>query len=662
MRAIHNHPYVMNKQISQSPFATPPPPTTQQGKMRIGLDEHNRPYHLEIKNFTKHLLITGTTGFGKTSFFQNTMTFLHKMGTKFLAIDIKKDTRELLHRIPMLILRFKENTNFKLNPLQRLPGVSQIEQDDLFIRLLAETTFLAEGSTSLLLDSLCELRNKKGAITVFDLYQSIEEKGKKFRTLRQLGWRDSCLRSLKTLVLSFGPMLDCAEGLPIHRIIQEHNVVAELDSAGSYKSFFGTLLPAYYLKWKISNNIKSPFHANFCDEGNMLLSKTIEFHSVTKKLSILTLIELGREFQESWFISSQEPKKLSESVKCNTATKILLPLEDGPSRNYMSDTVGMTQTQTIHTTLFVTGQSVVKQEGQKPHKITLDPPPENAGLTEFSDQEAEQESQPIINQYPTKMKKQTITIEEFKPAQKCPRCGTGELIIKEGKFGKFIACNQYPNCKHTEQLKNEQPQELTQQQKELLWHIKLHPELSKTQHYKSLNLSAGKADNLMKKMRHLVREITIPTQQRGRQPILLALTKQACQQLGVEQPRTRGAEIEHDFHVARYVAQLKKAGHKAEPNFKLKDKEADIGIMLPNGEIIAVEISTTTTPEWEMQQAIKNIKAGFDKTIIINTNPDKSQEFNIKAQFQLSPEQESKITISQLIPDITELIRKEQET
>ena len=35
---------------------------------------------------------------------------------------------------------------------------------------------------------------------------------------------------------------------------------------------------------------------------------------------------------------------------------------------------------------------------------------------------------------------------------KCPRCG-GELKIKSGKYGKFIGCSNYPNCKYTKKLK-----------------------------------------------------------------------------------------------------------------------------------------------------------------------------------------------------------------
>ncbi|MDP8204640.1 MAG: type I DNA topoisomerase [Candidatus Tenebribacter mawsonii] len=43
-------------------------------------------------------------------------------------------------------------------------------------------------------------------------------------------------------------------------------------------------------------------------------------------------------------------------------------------------------------------------------------------------------------------------IEILKPKildKKCPKCDS-DLILKEGKFGKFIACSNYPKCKHTE--------------------------------------------------------------------------------------------------------------------------------------------------------------------------------------------------------------------
>jgi len=35
-----------------------------------------------------------------------------------------------------------------------------------------------------------------------------------------------------------------------------------------------------------------------------------------------------------------------------------------------------------------------------------------------------------------------------KTGEKCPECEKGELIERDGKFGRFIACDRYPKCKH----------------------------------------------------------------------------------------------------------------------------------------------------------------------------------------------------------------------
>jgi DNA topoisomerase-1 len=41
--------------------------------------------------------------------------------------------------------------------------------------------------------------------------------------------------------------------------------------------------------------------------------------------------------------------------------------------------------------------------------------------------------------------------QEEKIGRICPQCKSGDLIIKYGRFGKFIGCTNYPECRHTEQ-------------------------------------------------------------------------------------------------------------------------------------------------------------------------------------------------------------------
>lgn len=34
----------------------------------------------------------------------------------------------------------------------------------------------------------------------------------------------------------------------------------------------------------------------------------------------------------------------------------------------------------------------------------------------------------------------------------CPRCSSGKLIVRQGKYGKFLGCSNYPKCKYTKKL------------------------------------------------------------------------------------------------------------------------------------------------------------------------------------------------------------------
>ncbi len=48
-----------------------------------------------------------------------------------------------------------------------------------------------------------------------------------------------------------------------------------------------------------------------------------------------------------------------------------------------------------------------------------------------------------------------VKIASTPTGEKCPECETGDLVIKEGRFGKFIACSNYPDCKYTRNIENQ---------------------------------------------------------------------------------------------------------------------------------------------------------------------------------------------------------------
>lgn len=48
-----------------------------------------------------------------------------------------------------------------------------------------------------------------------------------------------------------------------------------------------------------------------------------------------------------------------------------------------------------------------------------------------------------------------VTLERAEPepvGRKCPTCEDGDLIYREGRYGRFIGCSNFPKCRHTEQV------------------------------------------------------------------------------------------------------------------------------------------------------------------------------------------------------------------
>jgi DNA topoisomerase-1 len=60
--------------------------------------------------------------------------------------------------------------------------------------------------------------------------------------------------------------------------------------------------------------------------------------------------------------------------------------------------------------------------------------------------------------FDARLKEAGETVERVKVAdeptdQKCPECGRN-MVIKLGRFGRFLACSGFPECKHTEKIQN----------------------------------------------------------------------------------------------------------------------------------------------------------------------------------------------------------------
>lgn len=50
------------------------------------------------------------------------------------------------------------------------------------------------------------------------------------------------------------------------------------------------------------------------------------------------------------------------------------------------------------------------------------------------------------------IEKVDLNLEPEPVGRKCPTCEDGDLLYREGRYGRFIGCSNFPKCRHTEQI------------------------------------------------------------------------------------------------------------------------------------------------------------------------------------------------------------------
>jgi len=132
-----------------------------------------------------------------------------------------------------------------------------------------------------------------------------------------------------------------------------------------------------------------------------------------------------------------ELKKASDSGK----TKYFFPTEQGmitdeKLREYFADVINVKYTAGME---------------EKLDEIAENKLDNIASLREFYD-----EFQPLVDKAYDEMEKK----QPEKTGEICPECG-GDVVIRNGRFGKFKSCVNYPSCKwHESLIKKEEPEEV----------------------------------------------------------------------------------------------------------------------------------------------------------------------------------------------------------
>lgn len=54
-------------------------------------------------------------------------------------------------------------------------------------------------------------------------------------------------------------------------------------------------------------------------------------------------------------------------------------------------------------------------------------------------------------EYAQKRAEREAWLEEHLSSERCPLCGS-HMYVREGRYGKFLGCSNYPDCKGTRKI------------------------------------------------------------------------------------------------------------------------------------------------------------------------------------------------------------------
>lgn len=345
-------------------------------RIRLGTTLTGSRYDLSQDDLTQHLLAVGQSGAGKTTLFYNVMA---QLDVPFWVFDLKQDYRHLLHdRDDLVVLPW---TKLKFNPLQPPEGVPPRRWIQVFAEIFGHATALLSGSKNYLMKALSDLYH------AYDLFADSTAPYPSLYELQRIAetdninymratsdYRDRILNRVEAMSLTAGSIFDCSKGYPIHDLVQR-NVVFEFDGLGTdLQNFLMEILFAAVYEYRVAQTQRGGAlrHVFFLDEGKRVFSVYKERQDASGIPTIDELTAKMREFGEGLVVADQEASKLTDSVKANTATKVLLATGDARQFEEMAASMHLSSRQKDLAQQVDVGEAVVQTGNHDPVPVTLD--------------------------------------------------------------------------------------------------------------------------------------------------------------------------------------------------------------------------------------------------------------------------------------------------
>lgn len=346
----------------------------QQNQIELGTTFTGSSYTLDADDFTKHLLVVGTTGMGKTTLFYHLMD---ELPVPYWTFDLKTDYRHLRRRNPDLVV--VPWTELQLNPLQPPPQVRPRTWAQTVLELIGDSYSLYSGSQNYLLPIVIDMYQEHD-IDVDTGYSQeevadlpwprfpqlrayLQQSGKTGASRIQL--RNRLIDRFGSILAATGDLYTESHGYPLAALL-DRDVVFELQGLKTeHQDFIIELLLTWVFRYRQAQQQRDEGlqHAFVLDEGKRAFSIYKERDDTKGLPQIDVLTAQLREFGEALLVGDQEPNKLTDALRTNTGTTALFRIEEGEQFRAMADSLQLSERQRSFADRLDVGQAIVKSGG-----------------------------------------------------------------------------------------------------------------------------------------------------------------------------------------------------------------------------------------------------------------------------------------------------------
>ena len=335
-----------------------------------------RTYAVKEDELTRHLLTVGASGTGKTTLHYNAVT---QINTPCWIFDRKQDYRHLINETSdVLVLPWNK---LLFNPLQPPENVGLLRWAMVFSEIYSHAGDLLSGSKNYILTHIVQIYKEYNLFrdrsppypSLHDLEALIKSDKVNF-VRKESNYRDTVLNRLEPMTTVTGPIFDCSEGYPLPELMQKNVVVFEFGGLNrDIQNFIQEVLFAWLYEYMFENGSRNGELQLLLiwDEAKQAFSYKKEQSDAAGIPEMDDLTARAREFGLGIMAADQEATKLTDSIKANTDTKILLPVKDQKQFNSIADSMQLTDIQKRYIQNLDVGQAVIQHGDNKPVPVDL---------------------------------------------------------------------------------------------------------------------------------------------------------------------------------------------------------------------------------------------------------------------------------------------------